>query len=94
MPRLTPLAASEESEVVIPSLLLVGLVLGRWWRLVLPLAALAWPAWLVADGIASGMPFIVGSGLLAFANTGVGVLLNRLAATGFKRPAIQEATRR
>src|SRR5215217_7570191 len=29
---------------MIPTLLIVGLVLGRWWRVVIPAATIAWPS--------------------------------------------------
>ena len=35
---------------VIPTLILVGFVLGRWWKVVIPAAAVAWPGLLVASG--------------------------------------------
>jgi hypothetical protein len=36
---------------MIPTLIVLGLVLGRWWRLLLVTAALGWPLLLVADGV-------------------------------------------
>lgn len=58
---------------VIPTLLLVGFVLGRWWWIVVPFAAVAWPALLIAIGIDSGLTFAIEAGFLALANTAVGV---------------------
>ncbi|MGH2660198.1 MAG: hypothetical protein ACRDHS_11175, partial [Actinomycetota bacterium] len=46
-----------EAEVVIPTLLLIGLVFGRWWRIAIPVAVLGWPVLLIATGVGSGMGF-------------------------------------
>ncbi len=35
---------------MIPTMILVGLVLGRWWRAALVIGTLAWPALLWAEG--------------------------------------------
>jgi hypothetical protein len=61
---------------MIPTLLLVGLIFGRWWRVVVPLAVVGWVAWLVGADIGSGSGFVVGAALLAAANVTVGVMLN------------------
>lgn len=63
---------------MIPTLLLVGLVLGRWWRVVIPLATVGWPVLLIVTGVDSGLDFGVAAGLLAVANVGIGVLLNQV----------------
>jgi hypothetical protein len=59
---------------VIPTLLLVGLLLGRWWRFVIPAAALGWAVLLVATGVDSGLSFAVAATALGAINTVVGVL--------------------
>ena len=63
---------------MIPTLLLVGLVLGRWWRVVIPLAAIGWSAWLITTGVDSGFGFAVAAGLLGAINVTVGVLLHQV----------------
>ncbi|MGI5216019.1 hypothetical protein [Plantactinospora sp. CA-290183] len=65
---------------MIPTLILLGAVLGHWWRVVLVAAALGWPALLLGTG-ASGLEWglVVGSGL-AVANAGLGVLVHRTVA--------------
>ena len=68
-----PLGADTGS--VIPTLILVGLVFGRWWRITIPAAAVGWVALLLVDHLGSGFAFALGAGLLAAANTAVGVLL-------------------
>ncbi len=62
---------------MIPTLLLVGVVLGRWWRIVVPLAVVGWVVLLITTGVDSGLVFVVEAGLLAAANVIVGVLLNQ-----------------
>jgi hypothetical protein len=58
-------------------LILFGLVLGRWWRLFLLAAALGWPVALVATGVMSVGPGLLGASGLAIANTGIGVLVHQ-----------------
>lgn len=53
--------------------MLVGFVLGRWWWLVLPVAVVAWPWLLIANGIDSGLSFAIEAGSLALVNTAIGV---------------------
>jgi hypothetical protein len=64
---------------VIPTLLLVGLVLGRWWRIVIPLATVTW---IVLVSVAADPSPRIGDTLLAAsfaaANVTVGVLLHQL----------------
>ncbi len=62
---------------MIPTLLIVGVVLGRWWRIVVPLAVVGWVVLLIATGVDSGLVFVVEAGLLAAANVIVGVLVNQ-----------------
>ena len=62
---------------MIPTLILFGLVFGRWWRLSLAAAALAWPVVLVATGVMSVEPGLLVASALAVANTGVGVLIHQ-----------------
>ena len=60
---------------MIPTLILVGLVMGRWWRVVMPLAAVGWPVLLIATGVSSGFDFVLAAAGLAIANVTVGVLV-------------------
>ena len=62
---------------MIPTLILFGLVFGRWWRLSLAVAALAWPAVLVAGDVMDPGVGLVGAAGLAVLNTGVGVLVHQ-----------------
>jgi len=64
---------------VIPTLLLVGLVLGRWWRVVIPVAAIGWAVLLIATGVDSGPSFAVAAALLGAVNVAVGVVVFQAA---------------
>lgn len=58
---------------MIPTMILFGLLLGRWWRLSLGAAAVAWPLLLLADGVVSVVPVLLGAAVLGVANAAVGV---------------------
>ncbi|MGC4881006.1 hypothetical protein ACLQ26_32610 [Micromonospora sp. DT43] len=62
---------------MIPTLILFGLVFGRWWRLSIIAAALGWPVLLAADDVMTVGPGLLGASGLAIANTGVGVLIHK-----------------
>ncbi|MFC0503565.1 hypothetical protein [Micromonospora costi] len=62
---------------MIPTLILFGVVAGRWWRLALAVAALLWPVLLVATGAMGVGPELLGAAVLAVANTAVGVLVHQ-----------------
>ena len=44
---------------MIPTMLVVGLVFGRWWRVTIPVGTLVWVVLLVATGTGSGLPFVL-----------------------------------
>ncbi len=57
---------------MIPTMILFGVVLGRWWWAALPLAAISWPILLLAsDTIDAGQ--IPGAAMLGLLNAAVGV---------------------
>ncbi|MDG4837070.1 hypothetical protein O7631_11150 [Micromonospora sp. WMMD967] len=62
---------------MIPTLILFGLLFGRWWRPSLIAAALGWPILLVADGSMGVGPALLGASALAVVNTAVGVLVHQ-----------------
>jgi hypothetical protein len=63
---------------VIPTMILFGLVFGRWWRLSLLAAAVGWPALLVAGGVMDlDVPPLAAAAGLAVVNTAVGVLVHQ-----------------
>ena len=69
-----------DPQNVIPTLLLFGVLFGRWWRIAIPIATLGWPILLITSGVDSGVLFAIGASLLAAANATVGVLVNRAVA--------------
>jgi hypothetical protein len=72
---------------MIPTVIVVGLVVGRWW--VLAIAAVGWVVVLAAAGITGdGGSLAVGAGL-AVANGGVGVAIHKVFAASFR--ALQAA---
>lgn len=69
---------------MIPTLILFGLVAGRWWRLTLVAAALGWPVVLLAGDVMEPGPGLLGASLIAVVNTGAGVLVHQVL---FRRAA-------
>ena len=68
---------------MIPTLLLAGLVAGRWW--LVPIAAVTWPALLFVDGVdLEGPTFVLGAGALGAANTAVWGAVHWLAVLLFR----------
>jgi hypothetical protein len=63
---------------VIPTLILFGLVFGRWWRSSLIVAAVGWPVLLLATDVIGVGPALLGASGLAIANTAVGVLVHQV----------------
>ena len=68
---------TREGRLVIPTLILFGLVFGRWWRLSLVAAAVGWPVLLVADGVMDVEVGLLGAAGLAVVNASVGVLVHQ-----------------
>lgn len=66
-----------EGLLVIPTLILFGLAFGRWWRSSIAVAAVGWPALLVATGVMAFGPGLLGAAGLAIANTAIGVLIHQ-----------------
>jgi hypothetical protein len=64
---------------MIPTLIVFGLVFGRWWRLCLVVAALGWPAVLIAGDVMELEAGLLGATALALVNTTVGVLIHQAA---------------
>lgn len=62
---------------MIPILILFGLIFGRWWRSSIAVAAVGWPAVLVASDVMSVEPGLFGASALAVANTAVGVVVHQ-----------------
>ncbi len=62
---------------MIPTLIMVGALFGRWWRVTLLVSAVGWPVLLVVTGAMSPGPVLAGAAGLAVLNTGAGVLLHQ-----------------
>jgi hypothetical protein len=54
-----------------------GLAFGRWWRTALAIAALGWPAVLIAMGIVDTLASSVAAAGLSLLNAGLGVLVHQ-----------------
>ncbi len=63
---------------MIPTMILFGLLLGRWWKSTLVAGALLWPALLWIDGVITTPSQIAGAAVLALLNTVVGVGVHQL----------------
>ena len=70
---------------MIPTLILFGLVFGRWWRPALAVAAVGWPAVLVAGDVMELEVGLLGAAGLAVLNTGVGVLVHQAIRRAVRR---------
>jgi hypothetical protein len=68
---------------MIPTMLLFGLVLGRWPRMALAAAAVLWPALLLSSNGSSGT-VLLGGALLGAANAGIGVLVHQLGLQAWR----------
>jgi hypothetical protein len=68
---------------MVPTLILVGLLLGRWWKITPVVAAAVWCTVLLADRTIS--PSGVGAALLVgFLNTAVGVVVHQVARSAVR----------
>lgn len=70
---------------MIPTMILFGLIFGRWWRVTLVAAALAWPLLLVVTDVAGIDPTLLGAAALAVVNSAVGVLVHQGALLAYRR---------
>jgi hypothetical protein len=64
---------------MIPSLILFGVIFGRWWRPVLASAPVGWPLVVVTTNATdlSESTMLLGAGLFGVANAGLGVLAHQ-----------------
>lgn len=69
---------------MIPTMILLGLALGRWWWLALLVAGVAWPAMLVWADVVTLTPALMAAGALAAANAAVGVLVHQAVLHGVR----------
>ena len=63
---------------MIPTMILFGLVFGRWWKLAIAAGAMLWPAILVFTGVI-GVADVVGVAALGALNTAAGVAVHQAA---------------
>lgn len=66
---------------MIPTLILFGLIFGRWWRSSLVVGTVGWPVLLLATHTVSSLAETAGAAGLALLNTGVGVLIHQAVST-------------
>jgi hypothetical protein len=62
---------------VIPTMILFGLLLGRWWKTALVVGTASWTVLLWTQGLVDSPAEIAGGAALALANTAVGVMADR-----------------
>ncbi len=60
-----------------PTMILFGVVFGRWWPITLVGAALGWPLLLVVTDVVGVNVSLIGAAALAVANAGVGGLVHQ-----------------
>ena len=70
---------------MIPTMLLFGLVLGRWWKTCLVVGTLGWPLLLWFDNIIESPTEFLGAAALAALNTAVGVAVHQSLLHLFRR---------
>jgi len=70
---------------VIPTMILFGLLLGRWWKLALLVGTSGWTVLLWSLGLLATPTEIVGAAVLALANTAVGVLVHQVLLAFVRR---------
>ena len=62
---------------MIPTMIVVGLIGGRWWRPTVILGALLWPAMLVANDVMNVESGLLTAAALGALNAGVGILIHQ-----------------
>ena len=62
---------------MIPTMILFGFVMGRWWRVALVTATVGWPLLLVITDTVGFTAGLIAAATLAVANAGVGVLAHQ-----------------
>jgi hypothetical protein len=60
---------------LIPTLLLAGILFGKWWRVSIPVGSIGWAILLASTGVVSGPGGVASAALFAFVNVTVGVLV-------------------
>jgi hypothetical protein len=81
---------------VIPTMIVFGVVLGRWWRFALVAAAVVWPLLVAADGVGVTVGLLAYAAAIGVANAAVGVLAHQACLHAYRhffRPGSVEAHR-
>ena len=73
----TNIVLQRAHQRMIPTLILFGLIFGRWPRSAILIGTLAWPLLLLADNTISAGDLLLGAAGYALINTGVGVLVHQ-----------------
>lgn len=63
---------------MIPTMILFGLVFGRWWKTTLVAGTLGWPLLLLTGDVLHSAEEVAGAAALGLANTLVGVAVHQL----------------
>ena len=66
---------------MIPAMIMFGFVLGRWWKVTVPFAAVTWPLVLILSGIDLDRSETAGAAILGVVDATVGAALH-LAVAG------------
>lgn len=69
---------------MIPTLLLTGLVFGRWWRISIPAATIGWAVLLLVDGSVSDLSDFLGAAGVGFINVAIGVSVFQALRLAFR----------
>lgn len=77
---------------MIPTMILLGLVLGRWWWVALAAAAVVWPVVLVAADVVPLDATLLAAALLAAVNAGVGMLAHQAVLHAYRHLRHRPAT--
>jgi hypothetical protein len=80
---------------MIPTMIVLGLAFGRWWKSTLVAAAVVWPAMLLQAGVIEFGSQVIGAALLGAANAAVGAGVHQGIAWVVRRlrPPRSTATR-
>lgn len=62
---------------MVPTMILFGLIFGRWWRAALLVGAVIWPATVVLSGAMTLDLGLLSASLFGLANTAVGVAVHQ-----------------
>lgn len=78
---------------MIPTMILFGVIFGRWWLITLAAAAVGWPLLLISTSVADVHAGLIWAAALAVVNAGIGVLVHQGLLHGYRhlrRPASNE----